>query len=244
MDSGYYAACAGLRAQSQALEVAANNLANLTTGGYRAQRATFQSLLAASSGGQTNNLNTAINDFGVLGGTHTDLSPGSLERTGNPLDLGIEGQGFFAVETERGVLYTRSGNFHVSPQGKLVDAQGAVVQGAQGAMAVPAGVVSISPDGTLSVSGAVAGRLRVIDFASGTLLQAEGDAYYSAPKGSGKPATQSYIRQGMIEGSNVSPVGTVVDLIAVQRSAEMMQRVLSTFHSEFNRIAAGELPRV
>jgi len=168
VDSGYYAACAGLRAQSQALEVAANNLANLTTGGYRAQRATFQSLLAASSGGQTNNLNTAINDFGVLGGTHTDLSPGSLERTGNPLDLGIEGQGFFAVEPERGVLYTRSGNFHVSSQAKLVDAQGAVVQGAQGAMAVPAGVVSISPDGTLSVSGAVAGRLRVIDFASGT----------------------------------------------------------------------------
>ena len=244
MDSGYYAACAGLRAQSQALELAANNLANLNTSGYRAQQSTFQSLLATAGTVPANSLNQAINDFGVLGGTRLDLSGGSLERTGGALDLGIEGQGFFAVETPRGKLYTRNGNFHVSPQGKLVDRSGGLVLGEQGPITVPTGAVSISPDGTLSVLGAVTGRVRMVEFAPGTVLKAEGDAYYSAPAGSEKPASQSYVRQGMIEGSNVNPVSAVVGLIAVQRSAEMMQRVLSTFHSEFNRIAASELARV
>src|SRR5215470_3634064 len=130
VDSGYYAACAGLRSQTQALEVVANDLANLNTSGYRGQQPTFRSLLAG--GESANPLNRAINDFNITGGTRLDLSTGSLERTGNPLDLAIEGQGFFAVQTRAGILYTRNGAFQVSASGELVTGEGDPVLGEQG----------------------------------------------------------------------------------------------------------------
>jgi flagellar hook-basal body protein len=86
VDSGFYAACAGLQAQSQALEVAAHNLANLNTVGFRGQQPTFQTLLAAARPTVPNILNLATNNFGVLEGTHLDMTAGNLETTGNPLD--------------------------------------------------------------------------------------------------------------------------------------------------------------
>lgn len=132
MDSGFYAACAGLRAQSQALEVAAHNLANLNTVGFRGQQASFQSLLAVARPTVPNALNLATNNFGVLEGTHLDLSAGSLENTGNPLALGIEGSGFFVIQTARGRRYTRNGNFRVARSGELVTAAGDPVLGTPG----------------------------------------------------------------------------------------------------------------
>jgi hypothetical protein len=99
VDSGFYAACAGLRAQSQALEVAAHNLANLNTTGFRGQQTSFQSLIAVPRPAVSNVLNAATNNFGVLEGTHLDLEAGSLLATGNSLDLGIEGDGFFVIQT-------------------------------------------------------------------------------------------------------------------------------------------------
>ena len=89
MDSGFYAACAGLRAQSEALEVAAHNLANLNTAGFRGQQTTFQSLLAVSRPTVPNVLNLATNNFGVLEGSRLDMTAGNLEATGNQLDAGI-----------------------------------------------------------------------------------------------------------------------------------------------------------
>ena len=85
MDSGYYAACAGLAAQTQALELVANNLANLGTAGFRGQQATFRSLLAGGATVAWNPLNAAVNDFGVLSGSRVDLTSGNLVTTGNPL---------------------------------------------------------------------------------------------------------------------------------------------------------------
>ncbi|MBZ5706023.1 MAG: flagellar basal-body rod protein FlgF [Acidobacteriia bacterium] len=244
MDSGYYAACAGLKAQTQALEVVANNLANINTSGYRGQQPTFRSLLASASGAASNPLNRAINDFNVLGSSRVDLGPGSLERTGNPLDLAIEGNAFFAVETKAGTLYTRNGSFQVSVQGELTTGEGDRVLGEQGPLRVPSGTASISADGTLSVNGAVAGKVRLVEFAPASVLVPQGRSYYSAPDGAAQPATGAYVRQGMVEASNVNPVAAMVGLIAVQRHAEMLQRALSLFHSDFNRIAADELPRV
>jgi flagellar basal-body rod protein FlgF/flagellar basal-body rod protein FlgG len=244
LDSGFYAACAGLKAQTQALEVVANNLANLNTSGYRGQAPTFRSLLVSAGGAESNPLNRAINDFNVLGGSRVDLGPGSLERTGNPFDLAIEGNGFFAVETKAGTLYTRNGGFQVSREGELITGDGDRVLGEQGPIRVPSGTASISADGTLSVNGAVAGKLRVVEFAPGSLLVPQGGSYYAAAGGSPQPAGGAYVRQGMVEASNVNPVSAMVGLIAVQRHAEMLQRALSLFHSEFNRIAADELPRV
>ncbi|MBZ5666889.1 MAG: flagellar hook basal-body protein, partial [Acidobacteriia bacterium] len=149
MDSGFYAACAGLRAQSQALEVSAHNLANLNTPGFRGQQTTFQSLLAVSrptvpnvlnnvvSSVVSSVLNSATNNFGVLEGTHLDMTAGNLEATGNPLDLGIEGGGFFSIQTPRGTRYTRDGSFQVSRGGQLVTKAGDPVLGANGVINVP-----------------------------------------------------------------------------------------------------------
>lgn len=244
MDSGFYAACAGLRAQSQALDVAAHNLANLSTAGFRGQQTSFQSLLAVARPVVPNVLNLAVNNFGVLEGTHLDLSPGNLENTGNPLDVGIEGRGFFAVQTPQGTRYTRNGGFRVARTGELVTGSGNPVLGESGPIRIPSGQVSISPDGTISVAGAIAGKLRLVEFAPQTNLASEGDTLLRAPDGSAQPAKQTSVRQSALEASNVNAVGAVMTLIGVQRQAEMMQRALTVFQSEFNRIAANDLPRV
>jgi len=244
MDSGYYAACAGFAAQSQALELVANNLANLGTAGYRGQHATFRSLLAGSGVVAWNPLNAAVNDFGVLNGSRIDLASGSLTSTGNPLDLAVAGQGFFAVQSTQGTLYTRNGGFHRTPDGLLVNAEGDAVLGEQGPISLPNGVVSVSRDGTVSVDGAVVAKLRIAEFSPEMNLTAAGKALYAAPAGSELPAATSSIRQGMLEDSNVSPVEGVVQLISIQRNAEMMQRALTVFDSQFNQTAVQDLPRV
>jgi flagellar basal-body rod protein FlgF len=244
MDSGYYAACAGLSARVKSLDLVANNLANLNTTGYRGQAATFRSLLAGAGRIDANPLNRAVNDFGVLSGTRLDLGPGNLETTGNPLDLGLEGSGFFEVQAQGGRVYTRNGSFQVSAKGQLVTAQGDLVLGAQGPVTVPNGLLSISGDGTLSVDGAVAGKLRLVDFSPDAGLVATGNSYYQAPSDAVAQSSEASVRQGMLESSNVNAVSATVGLIAIQRNAEMMQRALDTFYSDFNRIAVTDLPRV
>jgi flagellar basal-body rod protein FlgF len=249
VDSGFYAACAGLRAQSQALEVVAHNLANLNTTGFRGEQTTFQSLVAASGPAVPNLLNLATNNFGVLEGAHLDRTSGNVEATGNPLDVAIEGSGFFAIQTARGTRYTRNGSFQVSSGGQLVTAAGDLVLSnpalkEKGAISVPPGPVSIASDGTLSVNGAVAGTIALVDFAPGTPLTSEGGSLLAAPEGSAKPAPQSQLKQDALESSNVNSISSVVTLIGVQRQAEMMQRAMSLFDSEFNQIASTQLGKV
>jgi len=253
VDSGFYAACAGLQAQSQALEVVAHNLANVSTVGFRGDQATFQSLLAVSRPAVpnvlNNVLNSAANNFGVLEGSHMDMTAGNLEATGNPLDVGIEGGGFFAIQTARGIRYTRNGSFQVSSSGILVTTAGDPVfgdpaLGAKGVINVPAGPVSIAADGTLSVNGAVAGSIRLVEFAPGTKLTPEGENLFAAPEGSATLAQQSMLRQGALESSNVNAMSSVVTLLGVQRQAEMLQRALSLFDTEFNQIASTNLAKV
>lgn len=244
MDSGYYAACAGLAAQAQALELVANNLANLGTVGYRGQQGTFRSLLAGKGSVAANPLNAAMNDFGVLSGSRVDLTSGSLTASGNPLDLAIAGKGFFVVQSGAEVLYSRNGSFHRTSDGVLVNAEGDAVLGEQGPLQLPDGAAAVSSDGTVSVDGAVIGRLRIAEFAPDTTLTAQGKALYSAPAGSALLPASSSIRQGMLEESNVSPVEGVVQLIAIQRNAEMMQRVLTLFDSQMNQTAVQDLPHV
>jgi flagellar basal-body rod protein FlgF len=245
MDSGFYAACTALMARSQTLDLVANNLANVSTPGYRAQHDSFSSLLASSSGAPLSGLNQAVNDYSVLGGGQLDLSQGSLERTGNDLDLGIEGHGFFALQTASGQLFTRDGNFHVSPKGQLVTSSGDPVLGTDDRPITIVGApVSVSPDGTISVNGTLAGQLKVVDFPAGTPLKSVGKTYYSAPDKTGVPATDASIQQGTLESSNVNAVASSIELITVQRYAELMQRALTMFHTEMNQIATQDLPKV
>lgn len=243
MDSGYYAACAGLRAQTETLELIANNVANINTTGFRGQQPQFSSLLAVASE-QGGMLSSAVNNFNVLEASRLDLSQGSLEPTGNPLDLGIEGKGFFVIQTGKGTLYTRNGSFQVSAGGQLTTSGGDPVMGEQGAITLPSGRISVSGDGTISVDGAVVGKLRLAEFASANSPEPAGNTYYTAPDAAAQPAPDASLRQGMLESSNVNAVAAVTELIAVQRRAEMLERALSVFYSNFNHTAASDLPHV
>ena len=242
MDSGFYAACAGLVARSQSLDLAANNLANASTPGYRAQQETFRQLLSGPTA--VSSLNRAVNSYGILGNPLTDFAQGNLQKTANPLDFAIEGTAFFAVRTSAGIRYSRDGNFHLGGDRTLLTSAGDTVLGDQGPIRLPEGEVSVSSDGTISVGGALAGKLQLAEFAAGTEFTPAGNAYYTAPVAAAKPSQTSQVRQGMLEDSNVQPVAAAVSLIAIQRHAESLQRALSVFHNQFNRIAVEDLPRV
>jgi flagellar basal body rod protein FlgG len=141
-------------------------------------------------------------------------------------------------------MYTRNGGFQISAHGQLVTEQGDAVMGDGGAITVPPGEVSISPDGTISSKGAVVGKIKVVEFPDSTQLTSMGNAYYSAPANTATPATQSSVRQGMLESSNVNPILGMVQLVTAQRSAEMMQRALAMFNSEIDKTATQDLPKV
>ena len=244
MDSGYYAAAAGLAAQTQALELVAHNLANLSTTGYRGQQTTFRSLLAGSRAVSANPLNIAVNNYGVLSGSRLDLTPGSLAPTGNPLDVGVAGSGFFAVQSAQGISIPATAAFTLRLRDNWSLSQGNAVLGEQGPVTLPNGNVAISSDGTISVDGTVVDKLQLAEFPPETNLMAVGNATYSAPPGSAVAAADSSVRQGMLEGSNVSPTEGVVELITVQRNTEMLSRALSALDGQMNQIAVQDLPKV
>jgi flagellar basal-body rod protein FlgF/flagellar basal-body rod protein FlgG len=228
----------------QELDTIANNLANVNTVGYRGEKNVFKSVLAGAGAADDSALDRAINDYGVMGGTELDLSQGALQKTGNNLDLAIQGPGYFEVQTANGTVYTRNGSFEVSGQGQLVTATGDAVMGERGAITMLPGSVSISADGTISSNGAVTGKIRVVEFPAGTKLTSMGNSFYSAPADTAETSTKSDVRQGMLESSNVNPIFGMVELVTAQRSAEMMQRALSMFNSEIDKTATQELPKV
>lgn len=244
MDSGYYAACAGLVAQTQALELVAHNLANLSTNGYRGQETTFRSLLASRGSAGENPINAVVNDFGVLSGSRLDLTSGSLTPTGNALDMAVAGKGFFTIQSGQDVRYTRDGEFHLTPTGQLVTAEGDTVMGEQGPVILPNGDRSISSDGTISVNGTVVDKLRLAEFALTTNLTAIGSATYTAPPNTALPAVESTVRQGMLEGSNVSATQAVVQLITIQRNADLLSRAMGALDGQLNQVAVQDLPKV
>jgi flagellar basal-body rod protein FlgF/flagellar basal-body rod protein FlgG len=242
MDSGLYAVLTGWVARSQALDLAANNLANVSTTGFKAEREFYRSF--ETSAHRLGALNRAVNDYGVLGGASIDLHNGSTEKTGNDLDVALEGSGFLVAKTSAGERYTRDGNLSIGPTGLLVTSAGDPVLGEEGPIQIPNGKISISPDGTLSSDGAIVAKLRLVDFAPGAQLTEEGHTYFAAPNGSEQPASSSELRQGFIESSNLNPVEGAVNLIELQRQAGLLQRALAIFHNDFNRTAVQELPSV
>jgi flagellar basal-body rod protein FlgF len=251
MDSGLYAAYTGLLARTQALDTAANNLANAGTTGFRAQRDYFSGVLA---GGIDQNPETAsqvgqsVNGFGVLGGNRLDLGQGEIKATGNPLDLALNGQGFFAIQTSNGIRYTRDGAFSRSSTGVLQTAQGELVlDNNRKPITIPTGSIYVSPDGNISVSTAdgsvIVGRVGTFDFANKSFLTAEGSNRFSANGAKPIPASAS-VEQGSVEGANEDAIHGTMQLVLVQRQAEMMQKALSVFNNDFDKTASEDLPRV
>ncbi|MBT9330310.1 flagellar hook-basal body protein [Paracidobacterium acidisoli] len=244
MDSGYYAAFSGLLARTEALDSAASNLANVNTSGFRAEREYFRDAIVGpdAPGSQ---LNRTVNDFGVLGGNRLDLGQGAMTPTGNTLDLAIQGEGFFAIQTKQGIRYTRDGQFQRTRQGMLITADGDPVLDAQNkAIQIPDGEITVGSDGAVSVGGAVAGRIGLFTFPSASDIEAEGANRYAPVKNAVRRAADGSIRQGALESSNEDVIQGSLQLILVQRQAEMMQKALSIFNGEFDKTASEDLPKV
>ena len=257
MDSGLYAVYTGLAARTQALDTAANNLANAGTSGFRAERDYFRGVLvdgggdnAAAASGSSSQVGSSVNGFGVLGGNTLDMSQGELTATGNPLDLALRGDGFFGVQAAGNkVLYTRNGTFSRSPSGVLQTAQGEPVLDVHGkSLTIPSGTIRIAPDGTLSVAtdqgSAIVGQIGVFDFPNKSALHAESGGRLSADDAGQPTAASALMEQGSVEGANQDAVHGTMQLVLVQRQAEMMQKALSVFNNEFDKTAAEELPKV
>jgi len=182
----------------------------------------------------------------LLGGDRLSMAQGALEQTGNPLDLAIEGQGFFMVQTTHGVRYTRDGSFHRAQSGQLVTgADEPVLTSAGQLIAIPPGEVSVGADGTISVAGGAVATVGVMPFPAGTELTPEGANRYVAPQGATPVAAKdATVHDGALEAANQDVVQGSLDLLMMQRQAEMMQRALTVFHTEFNKFATEDLPKV
>jgi flagellar basal-body rod protein FlgF/flagellar basal-body rod protein FlgG len=232
-------------ARTDALDTIANNLANSSTSGFRARYTNFSSVLAGSGHPLESQLNVVTNSYGLLGNSHLDMQAGSLQHTGNELDLGIDGPGFLSVQTANGVAYTRNGNLQVSTSGQLVTSTGDPVLGVNGVINIPRNAtVTVSADGTVSAQGAIAGKLKVVEFKPAADPQSMGASYYTAPAADVVDSPLSRVRQGMIESSNVNPVSSVVALINAQRALEGMRHALTMIDSEIDKTAAQDLPRI
>ena len=246
--SALHVARTGLEAQDARMRVIANNLSNVGTTGFKRDRANFATLAyqdarvaGQRSSGETAyatglNLGTGV----ALQSTSQIVTQGSLNTTGNGLDLALDGDGYFQVEMPGGQLgYTRAGNFTRSAEGQIVTQQGYVVQPA---ITVPegAGSITVSPDGIVTVmlageaEPAELGQLQVASFANPAGLQAIGDNFLVETAASGAAQTgpagengRGQIRQGMLESSNVNIVEELVDMIECQRAYEISSKMVS-----------------
>ena len=246
--SALHVARTGLEAQDARMRVIANNLSNVGTTGFKRDRANFATLAyqdarvaGQRSSGETAyatglNLGTGV----ALQATSQIVTQGSLNTTGNALDLALDGDGYFQVEMPGGQLgYTRAGNFTRSAEGQIVTQQGYVVQPA---ITVPegAGSITVSPDGIVTVmlageaEPAELGQLQVASFANPAGLQAIGDNFLVETAASGAAQTgpagengRGQIRQGMLESSNVNIVEELVDMIECQRAYEISSKMVS-----------------
>jgi flagellar basal-body rod protein FlgF/flagellar basal-body rod protein FlgG len=191
-------------------------------------------------------LGRTVNNYGLLGGDQLSQAQGALQTTGNPLDLAIEGQGFFQVQTSNGLRYTRDGSFHRSSNGQLVTSAGEPVLSSAGKpIVMPPGEISVGADGVLSAVGGAVATVGVFTFPKGAELTAEGADRYIAPSGATPSAAKdATVHQSALEAANQDVVQGSLDLIVMQRQAEMMQKALTVFHTEFNKIATEDLPKV
>jgi flagellar basal-body rod protein FlgF len=229
MSSGIYVATAGAVAQSQALDATANNIANASTAGFHGDRVTFKEQL-----GVAKSADVAMVSPGT---TRIDAQAGALTQTDNPLDLALDGDGYFTVQTPNGPRYTRAGNFQVDEQRNLVTADGHQVLGEGGPISLPPGAssVAVDTDGTVSADGAAVGKLELARFAPNQMKR-EGSSLFSAT-GNKISGDAPKVRSGMLEASNVNIVRGVVDLVKVSRTYESLMRVIQGYHDVESRAA-------
>jgi flagellar basal-body rod protein FlgF len=231
-------AASGLRARMESLELLANNVANASTGGYKADRE-FYALYAAPESG-------ADAVMPLIERPWIDLSQGVIHTTGNPLDVALTGRGFFAANGPGGPLYTRNGSFRLAPDGTVVTPEGYAVRGDSGAPIVleSGRPIDIAGDGTIRQGGAVAGRLEIVDFSAANGLVKQGNNYFRATDPAVRPsASGASAEQGKLESSNTGSAESAVRLVSVMRQFEMLQKAVA-LGGEMNRAAIDQVARV
>jgi flagellar basal-body rod protein FlgF len=216
MDAPSSVALSGQLARERQMDMLANNIANLSTTAFKGERMVFEKLVVTAADG---NPTAYVQDVG----TARDWSQGPLTRTGNPLDVALQGQGFLEIQTPQGVRYTRDGRLKLDPQGQLVTLDGdPVLSQGQQPIALPAGTstVTIGTDGTVSTAAGTQGRLGVVTFDQLQGVNAEADGLYNTDEPP-QPAAGTTIVQGMIEEANVQPVLEMTRLMAASRAVAM-----------------------
>lgn len=197
-------------------QAVANNLANVNTDGFKGERV-FARMLA---------------DSAPIPDAATDFTPGTLRQTGNPLDLALEGEGFFVVETQLGERLSRGGSFQLDPEGRIADNAGNLLLGESGPITAGNGVVEVDREGIVRVDGQAVDRLRLEGVPPGTRLQHDAGTLF-LPDDSREPldVASRPVRQGAVEESNVSSIGALVDMITIQRAYSSVQRAVTTLDS-------------
>jgi flagellar basal-body rod protein FlgF len=231
------------------MDVVANNVANVNTNGFKADKSLFEAYLR--TGAHEDNFvgsDRAIS-YVLDRGTFKDFTQGPTEQTKNPLDLAIDGGGFLVVQTPAGERYTRDGGLQINNQGQLVTAAGNPVIGTSGPIVFQPTDhdVSIAADGNITVLeglnriDSVRGKLRVVSFADAQKLLKDGSNLYSAGTAAAQPDTTSKIRQGFVEKSNVNSVTEMSRMIEVTRTytqiANLLQQQSDLHKSAIEKLA-------
>jgi len=239
MNRAIYPILSGAVAQEKQLQVFANNLANVNTAGFKQDQQGFRGLFARASsvgtgvvtGGITATISTrpagpTERVFAEAHGIRTAFEPGRIRITGNPLDLALQGNGFFEVKTPDGVRYTRSGIFSLDSQRRLVTNLGHPVMGTKGEIKVPAGNIQINAEGGIQVDGNAIGTIKVVEFPPNEMPQKFAEGLFSG----GKPtvSTKPQLQSGHIEESNVNSLSEMVKMIQGMRSYESAQKLIQT----------------
>ncbi len=245
MSGSIYLATSGAEAQRIRMQILSNNLANINTAGYKEDRATFripdEDMVAdpddPAATGTTGGLIAPV----IPMTAHTDFSPGPIQRTGNPLDVAINGEGFFSIQTDQGVRYSRNGAFTINPEGLLATPDGDPVMGEGGEIAIDGTDVRIDGSGNVLVDGSVTDKLKIVKISAPDALRKVGKTLFQLDetKGAEEPLEFVDVQQGSLEGSNVNAVKAMTELIEVQRGYESYQKMIQTMGEMASRVISG-----
>jgi len=227
----------------QSLDIVANNIANTSTGGYKGDNEFYSVFTSEAAEGDAEDVPTTLP---MIQKHWTDLSQGTLESTSNPLDLGLQGTGFFAVQGPSGPLYTRHGSFQLSATGTLVTGDGYAVldRSGQAIQLTPNQALEVSPDGSLRQNGAVVAQVQLVDFKEPGAVTKQGHNYFQNVSGHAPAdASEVQVYQGKVEGSNVSPAHGAMRLVTLTRQFEMMQKAIS-ISNDMGREAIEQVAKV
>lgn len=243
VDALHTAAASGLRARMESLEMLANNIANASTPGYKADREFYSTYIAPEAfDGPEGSLPVSSP---VIETSWTDFKAGVSSETGNTLDFAINENGFFTIGTSNGVVYTRNGSFRVSAEGNLVNQLGDAVLDVSGKPIHldPNQTLDADARGNLQQAGRIVAQLGVVDFDGSTQLRKLGTNYFRYAGPTAPQQSTAAVSQGRLENANLEPAEAAVRLVSVMRQFEMLQRALS-LGSEMNRRAVEEVARV